>query len=233
MIDLAGGKTSSTGVKFLTVQNTPGIKPYLIQMYKASLERLAGEAIPAKYDHLFSSAKGAHTKTGFTNLQDAYTYLSDLISMITGQDVFCSSIIVEQKQTIIENNSLTAKKVTTTITVRCPAQQKAFRDSVSRNCNGVCVITGSNVALHAAHLRDSSKGGSYGYDNGLLLDASLHSMFDSGLMAINPETMTAHFASSVNHPFVAMFDGKTLAQTERPINKKNLSEKWELFKTNC
>lgn len=233
MIDLAGGSTSTTGVKFLTRQNTRGIQPFLVQVYRNSLESLAGSPILPEYADLFSSAKAAHTKTGFATFESAYLYLIQFVEKVTGKQAYSSTVFNAEKQVTFADLSYGPTTVTTTITTRNPEQQRRFKQNVSLNCNGRCVVTGSNIAIHAAHLEDLRHGGDYNTDNGLLLDATLHHMFDHGFMAINPQTLTIHFAENVDHPYVKLYQGKKLAETIININPENLQRKWKNFFNNA
>lgn len=60
-----------------------------------------------------------------------------------------------------------------------------------------CAISGANVktAVEAAHVREFARDGLDTLGNGILLRSDLHNLFDAGDLAINPETMTAHFSA--------------------------------------
>ncbi|MCR6670729.1 HNH endonuclease [Devosia ginsengisoli] len=70
--------------------------------------------------------------------------------------------------------------------------QTRFRMSLIRAYDGCCAITGCNAidALEAAHIAPYNESINNKTDNGLLLRADLHTLFDLGLLAVNPEDFT-------------------------------------------
>lgn len=66
--------------------------------------------------------------------------------------------------------------------------QAAFRNRLLLLYKGRCALTGCDAqdALEAAHIRPASLGGSYQDDNGLLLRADLHALFDLRLLSFDP-----------------------------------------------
>jgi putative restriction endonuclease len=70
--------------------------------------------------------------------------------------------------------------------------QGPFREGLIKRDNGRCAITGSRVlqVLEAAHLIPFASGKSNrdALENGILLRADIHTLFDRGLMAIDPDT---------------------------------------------
>ncbi len=69
--------------------------------------------------------------------------------------------------------------------------QAEFRQKLFSNFGNVCAITGPNhqTALEAAHLYSYSEIGIHHDDGGLLLRRDIHRLFDTGLIAINPDTL--------------------------------------------
>lgn len=70
--------------------------------------------------------------------------------------------------------------------------QARFRMSLIRAYDGCCAITGCNAtdALEAAHIAPYNETINHRTDNGLLLRADLHTLFDLGLLAVHPENFT-------------------------------------------
>jgi putative restriction endonuclease len=66
--------------------------------------------------------------------------------------------------------------------------QRSFQAVVLNTYHGHCAITGSKIrpVLQAAHIRPVTKGGENRIDNGLLLRSDVHTMFDSGYLAVDP-----------------------------------------------
>lgn len=66
--------------------------------------------------------------------------------------------------------------------------QPAFRRDLMENYGGACAMTGSRieVVLEAAHIVPYRGPGTNRLDNGLLLRSDIHTLFDLGLIAVNP-----------------------------------------------
>jgi hypothetical protein len=77
--------------------------------------------------------------------------------------------------------------------------QVSFRRELKAAYGSKCCISGCNVseALDAAHIDKHAGPASNHVQNGLLLRRDLHALFDAGLMAIDPKTMTTAFAMEV------------------------------------
>lgn len=69
--------------------------------------------------------------------------------------------------------------------------QKKFRAALLTKF-GKCIITGSKceAVLEACHIKPYAETRQHEVDNGLLLRSDIHTLFDLGLVAINPKTMT-------------------------------------------
>lgn len=64
------------------------------------------------------------------------------------------------------------------------AAQRAFREDVLRNWGRKCAITGTELALEAAHILSHAEGGAPSVENGICLAADLHTLLDSGHLRI-------------------------------------------------
>lgn len=66
--------------------------------------------------------------------------------------------------------------------------QQAFKAMVLAAYERRCAVTGAKVApvLQAAHIKPVGSGGEHRLDNGLLLRADVHIMFDRGYLSIDP-----------------------------------------------
>lgn len=69
--------------------------------------------------------------------------------------------------------------------------QTKFRDLLIHLYDGKCSVTGTSPVsvLEAAHIYEHSKSGINNSDNGLLLRADIHLLFDEGLFKINPDNL--------------------------------------------
>lgn len=228
MLDLTThSKNSATGIRYVTVQHTPGIAPYLVQAYRATLEKVAGHPLPGEY---FNN-RGTHIKSGFNDIRAAYLYLVDFLGRL-GIEAYASGIIGELDQVKQANFKEVGAPEVVTVTAcqRSTKQQAVFRANVMLNCWGRCVVTGSEEGIEAAHIQDLKAGGDYATANGIMLERGLHYLFDRGLMAIDPVTLKVHFAQDCNHYAAKLFEGVKIADTLQPLNRDALMFKWLQFK---
>lgn len=111
--------------------------------------------------------------------------------------------------------------------------QKKFSDRVYLNCLERCVVTGTSTKCRgeAAHLVQHHKDGSDHWSNGLWLRADIHRLFDNGLCAINPITLTIHFLPSIlsKDDDLVAYEARELLPTRKPVNPAWLKARWEDF----
>ncbi|NTZ45322.1 hypothetical protein FCM30_06010 [Lelliottia aquatilis] len=62
--------------------------------------------------------------------------------------------------------------------------QEEFRNRALTNWENRCAITGSTMALEACHIQSHAKKCDYSLENGIVLAADLHKLFDSGNLSI-------------------------------------------------
>lgn len=107
--------------------------------------------------------------------------------------------------------------------------QNDFRKAVGDNFNWCCCVTGESirVMLEAAHISPHADGEDYNLNNGLLMTASLHRLFDAGLMAINPQTMTVHFKCDWLDR--DLYEGTAIFKSHSSVSSIKLKERWEMF----
>ena len=91
--------------------------------------------------------------------------------------------------------------------------QANFRATLISAYEGKCVITGCDAleALEAAHITPYRGSHTDRPQNGLLLRADLHSLFDLGLLAVNPVTMTIVLAPELKATSYADLAGRSIA----------------------
>jgi putative restriction endonuclease len=97
--------------------------------------------------------------------------------------------------------------------------QKKFRDALIAAYGGRCVITGCDAteALEAAHISPYQGEHSHHPQNGLLLRADLHSLFDLGLIAINPAGMKVIISKRLLGSQYEHHDGQVIKEPTEPI----------------
>ena len=98
--------------------------------------------------------------------------------------------------------------------------QPAFRSSLLKLYGQRCVVSGTSVeeVLEAAHIRPYDGPSTNQPQNGLLLRADLHTLFDLGLFAIDPRTRTVVFSRRLKGTtYDREFSGK---RVRGPIEKR-------------
>jgi hypothetical protein len=110
--------------------------------------------------------------------------------------------------------------------------QSKFRERLIRRYGQACQISRCAFAglVEAAHIRPYVLSNENGAQNGLLLRSDLHTLFDLGLLAIDPASMAVALHSDLRDMGYAQFDGQQLFTngTSGP-DRGALGERWELF----
>ncbi|TOO91844.1 restriction endonuclease, partial [Vibrio parahaemolyticus] len=93
-----------------------------------------------------------------------------------------------------------------------------------------CAITGyaPTEVLEAAHIMSHATSGVNHSDNGLLLRADIHSLFDSNLLRINPETFEVFIEPSLKKTPYWKLNGQVLRKRIDGSNpsKEFLEQRW-------
>jgi hypothetical protein len=95
---------------------------------------------------------------------------------------------------------------------RVRAGQPAFRRKLLAVYGGRCAVSGwgPDVVLEAAHVLVHARSGLNHVDNGLLLRADLHTLFDDGLLRVHPDTLAVSVHPSLHATPYAELDGRPL-----------------------
>ncbi|MFB9927924.1 HNH endonuclease [Amycolatopsis halotolerans] len=91
--------------------------------------------------------------------------------------------------------------------------QASFRDNLLAEHGARCAITGPcpDAALEAAHLISFAKNESH--ENGLLLRADVHKLFDRGLLAVHPDTLRVEIAPALaGYGYYNDFEGVSIPE---------------------
>jgi predicted restriction endonuclease len=96
--------------------------------------------------------------------------------------------------------------------------QAQFRRSLLKAYNGKCAVTGCPVVdvLEAAHIKPYLGPYTNSVQNGLLLRADVHTLFDLGLLRIDADRLTVALASRLIGKFQDVVEGAPLLL---PVNK--------------
>lgn len=107
--------------------------------------------------------------------------------------------------------------------------QKKFRADLLNTYDSKCAMTGCDeiCVLEAAHISPYRGPDTNKADNGLLLRADLHTLFDLGLLAVNPDTLEIRVAQQVTNPEYRALDGSALKTGNVMPSKAALQEHWD------
>lgn len=149
---------------------------------------------------------------------------------INHRDVLASRLITPVKFTALRHfNLIDPSRYHHSISSRSASLQTNFKTRVLENFYHCCAVTGQKIGalLQACHIEDYALGGNMSTDNGILLSADCHRLFDENLMGIEPEKLTVHF--KVRCIYSSMFEGKRIHPHRLALSKDKLRKKWEMF----
>ncbi|MFI6561320.1 HNH endonuclease [Streptomyces sp. NPDC050534] len=119
--------------------------------------------------------------------------------------------------------------------VRTRVGQAAFRAALLREQGQQCAISGPAPAdvLEAAHLYSYAESGEHHDFGGLMLRRDLHTLFDNGRIAVDPETGLLDTDPGLDvYPAYAELHGKPLPFELRPEHRVWLAAHWNTHRTN-
>lgn len=110
--------------------------------------------------------------------------------------------------------------------------QHEFRQSLLKEYRGQCAITGCDAheALEASHIVPFNGDATNVLENGLLLRADVHTLFDLGLIRITPATRTVVLDESLKSSTYGELHGRRLTlpqNTEAMPSETNLQYRWD------
>ena len=109
-------------------------------------------------------------------------------------------------------------------TMRSIAQrrgQRAFRQSLLRAYEGKCAITSCSIpdVLDAAHIYPYQGPETNHVTNGLLLRADFHTLFDCGLIAVDPDSLTVLVKEQLLGSTYGTYDNQPLGVPQNPAQR--------------
>lgn len=112
--------------------------------------------------------------------------------------------------------------------------QKKFRDGLIKRYSGKCMVTGCEILhlLEAAHI-NSYKGVKDNHmENGLLLRADIHTLFDLNLLGIEPNSLFVYFKPEILQNGYECFHEQPLKGIESDVKPsfEALAIRWEEFR---
>jgi len=110
--------------------------------------------------------------------------------------------------------------------------QRKFRKSLLEAYGGRCAITGCPVVplLEAAHITPYLGPDTNAIKNGILLRADIHTLWDLGLLAVDPDTGEVWVSPEVDDPTYRMLSGQPLkhpAHTAQHPSVSALQQQWD------
>jgi hypothetical protein len=147
------------------------------------------------------------------------------ISVLDG-DVADPNSVAADSESIIEQR----RKVLREILVR--RGQKQFRDRLIKRYGSACQISGCAFPglVEAAHLLPYSTSSDNSAGNGILLRSDLHTLFDLGLLGIEPKTLRVKFQPAVVRAGYAEFSDRSLMLNgSAEPNADAIRDRWEFF----
>jgi hypothetical protein len=114
--------------------------------------------------------------------------------------------------------------------------QRKFRKALIAAYSGRCAISGCPVTplLEAAHITPYLGPDTNSITNGLLLRADLHTLWDLGLLAVDPDTHMVWVSPEINDPTYQGLAGTHLMGPAHPAQQPSiaaLQEQWNLAHT--
>lgn len=114
--------------------------------------------------------------------------------------------------------------------------QQKFRKALIAAYSGHCAISGCPVTplLEAAHITPYLGPDTNSITNGLLLRADLHTLWDLGLLAVDPDTHMVWVSPEINDPTYQGLAGAHLMDPSHPAQRPSiaaLQQQWSLAHT--
>jgi hypothetical protein len=111
--------------------------------------------------------------------------------------------------------------------------QRKFRDDLLKAYGGRCAVTGCPVVplLEAAHITPYLGPDTNAITNGILLRADIHTLWDLGLLAVDPNTGEVWLSPEVDDPTYQMLAGQPLKHPLHPAQRPAVSalqQQWDL-----
>jgi len=115
--------------------------------------------------------------------------------------------------------------------VRLRQGQKEFRNGLLKRYGARCMVSGCELLniLEAAHIDPYRGKESNHLENGLILRADLHTLFDLDLLVIEPETLAVRLHPDVCRSGYELFDNRQLLVARLRPGRQALKVRWLLF----
>ena len=117
--------------------------------------------------------------------------------------------------------------------IRLRRGQHQFRQALRMRYGNQCMITGCQLLdiIEAAHISPYRGDNDNHLENGLLLRADLHTLFDLDLLGINPESLQVQFHPAALVTGYDLWEGKILLYSNARPSQVALESRWKLFQS--
>ncbi|MBS1080828.1 HNH endonuclease [Gluconobacter kondonii] len=126
------------------------------------------------------------------------------------------------------------KRITKLAKISQRRGQAKFSAGIRINYDGKCAVTGCNIreVLEAAHIKIYNSADDFCLDNGILLRADIHALFDALLFTINEACMTIEICDELKGSIYSDLHGKRIATPVCGLSpsKENISHHRERFR---
>lgn len=109
--------------------------------------------------------------------------------------------------------------------------QQDFRNKLLKRYNNTCIVTGCKIIdiLEAAHINPYRGINDNHPENGLLLRADIHTLFDLNLITINPYTLTLIISDTLLDTEYKTFKNQKIIIGKKAPSEDALLFRWNLF----
>lgn len=174
----------------------------------------------AKYEHpgagfryegafIYQSHSGGHP-TSFILRRDASDKDTALAKVARYQDT----------QGAFDPTDIRDARERTTVSIVRRRGQPRFRQQLLESYQSRCAVTGCSIEpiLEAAHIHPYLGKGTNVVSNGLLLRTDIHTLFDLGLLWIDPQNFCVRISKQLMHSEYAFLDGKYIILPENELD---------------
>jgi hypothetical protein len=183
-------------------------------LYKSDSGKSATYYLYSKQDHgvweIYSTPK--QSKSGFSvrSVSDIFSALHEAEESMGHKGAFDPTDLIDARQRLVA-------------AVVSRRGQQAFRQSLFAAYENKCAISGTNVpaVLEAAHIYPYRGPETNHASNGILLRADLHTLFDLGLLKINPQTFQVELATEIEVSEYSPFNGLTISLPKSESHRPN------------
>jgi hypothetical protein len=119
--------------------------------------------------------------------------------------------------------------------IRARRGQERFRDALRRRYGERCLVTGCSIlaVLEAAHIHPFRGEKDHDEENGLLLRADIHTLFDLDLLGIHPEGLQVEVHPDVAEGYGHLAGRALGCQGDQRPSRAALQERYARFRLRC